>query len=656
MKRKGSLLIVLLFLYNIHGTSQDVKLKESYNAYRNEKSDSLRIEKHVAYFYILLNDNSKQKEAVQELALIKKELELFPIPSFTPAIYRYEGTLAYRQGDYINSIIFFERALKILPQRSKVEIQTLGNAYTSLGLSYSMINDWENAQLNYQKSIGKLEQAGDSSSVSLTYMNMAYIFLDVEDWHNATISLNKSAAYLNAASDKEYAAEIYASLSRSFSKAGDLQQARRYLVTADSIIRLQGADASKTFYYLAEGEYFFYRNEFERAVQCNVKGLGFARSWGDSAFVAVLLENLGAAYLGEKDYSSALQSFDASKSIAENNNFLPQKTKILKLMFRLYRETGQLNEAVQVSGNLMELTDSLSLTLNNNRRIIMDAVFDSDKKEKRITALETERQKQLLKIYRKNTLNYILIASAATLLLISLLTYRNYKQKQKIQQQRINELETKQQLTATEAVLKGEEQERTRIAKDLHDGLGGMLSGIKFSFNTMKGNLIMTPENKQAFERSMDMLDSSIKEMRRVAHNMMPEVLVNFGLDTALNDLCNDISKSGALKVAYQSLGLENAKIEQTTSIAIYRIVQELLNNTMKHAAATTAIVQVSRSENQLTITVEDDGNGFDTAILQHTQGIGWSNIQNRVEFLKGSLDVRSGNKAGTSVHIEINL
>ena len=134
-------------------------------------------------------------------------------------------------------------------------------------------------------------------------------------------------------------------------------------------------------------------------------------------------------------------------------------------------------------------------------------------------------------------------------------------------------------------MLKGEEQERTRLAKDLHDGLGGMLSGIKYSFQTMKGNLIMTPENKQAFERSMDMLDSSIKEMRRVAHNMMPEALVKFGLDTALSDFCNDINKTGALNVSYQSLGLENEIIEQTTAITIYRIVQELINNTMKHAA-----------------------------------------------------------------------
>ena len=181
----------------------------------------------------------------------------------------------------------------------------------------------------------------------------------------------------------------------------------------------------------------------------------------------------------------------------------------------------------------------------------------------------------------------------------------------------------------------------------------------------MKGNLVMTPENKQAFERSMDMLDSSIKEMRRVAHNMMPESLLKFGLATALNDFCNEINQSGALKVNYQSIGLVNVAIDQTMSITIYRIVQELINNTMKHAAAKTALVQVAKTDGQLTVTVEDDGKGFDTAILNTAKarpdgpvgrGIGWSNIQSRVEFLKGKLDVNSAVGKGTSVLIELNV
>jgi len=154
----------------------------------------------------------------------------------------------------------------------------------------------------------------------------------------------------------------------------------------------------------------------------------------------------------------------------------------------------------------------------------------------------------------------------------------------------------------------------------------------------------------------MDMLDSSIKEMRRVAHNMMPEALVKFGLDTALKDFINDINNSGALQVNYQSIGISNAVIEQTTAITIYRIVQELINNTMKHASAKTAIIQLSKTNNAITITVEDDGKGFDPEILQAAKGIGWSNIQSRIGYLKGKADVQSEPGRGTSVHIELSV
>jgi len=248
------------------------------------------------------------------------------------------------------------------------------------------------------------------------------------------------------------------------------------------------------------------------------------------------------------------------------------------------------------------------------------------------------------------------MGGALILLTVFLLAYRNYKQKQNLQAQRISELEKEKQLLATEAVLKGESQERTRLAKDLHDGLGGMLSGIKFSLNTMKGNLVMTPENSKAFENSLDMLDSSISEMRRVAHNMMPEALVKFGLNTALKDFCYDVNQSGAIKVVYQSIGLEDTQLNQTFSITIYRIVQEILNNTLKHANATTAIVQLTKHNNQLSVTVEDDGKGFDPSILTHSKGIGWTNIQNRIEFVKGHLDLQSRPGEGTSYHMEFPL
>jgi two-component system, NarL family, sensor kinase len=194
------------------------------------------------------------------------------------------------------------------------------------------------------------------------------------------------------------------------------------------------------------------------------------------------------------------------------------------------------------------------------------------------------------------------------------------------------------------------------LAKDLHDGLGGMLSGIKYSFNNMKENLILTTDTAQAFSRSMDMLDNSIKEMRRVAHNMMPEPLLRYGLDKTLQDYAGEINKSGIVTVAYQSMGMENISVENTTAITIYRIVQELLNNVIKHAGAKQVLVQLLARDNKLVVNVEDDGKGFDTAIIGRVEGIGWENIKSRIEFLKGTLDVQSAEGKGTAVNMEFNI
>lgn len=356
---------------------------------------------------------------------------------------------------------------------------------------------------------------------------------------------------------------------------------------------------------------------------------------------------MGRIAMKEKQFKLAEEYLQKCSSYFQQSEDPDVKRSYFDVMHQLMFATGRYKEAYQYFENYHILNDTILNSERAKQFSEREARYQSEKKDSQIKL-------QKASLEQKSTLNFFLAGAVLALLIIGLLTYRNYKNYQTLQQQRISELETEKQLTATEAVLKGEEQERTRLAKDLHDGLGGMLSGIKYSLNTMKGNLVMTPDNAQAFERSMDMLDSSIKEMRRVAHNMMPEALVKFGLDTALKDFCNDVNQSGALKVNYQSIGLDNIVIDQTTAITIYRIVQELLNNSIKHSSATSAIVQVSKTDDLLTVTVEDDGKGFDTSILSLAKGMGWANIQNRVEFLKGKLDVNSQKGKGVSVLIEL--
>jgi two-component system NarL family sensor kinase len=247
-------------------------------------------------------------------------------------------------------------------------------------------------------------------------------------------------------------------------------------------------------------------------------------------------------------------------------------------------------------------------------------------------------------------------------MIVAFLGYRNLrhrqqlaKQQHELQQQHIRELEKDKQLVAVDSMLKGQEEERSRLAKDLHDGLGGLLSGVKFSLSNMKENLIVTPDNMAVFERSLDMIDTSIKELRRIAHNMMPEMLTKFGLDEALKDYCNTVNATKLLTVRYQSLGIEN-RLEKATEIIVYRIVQELLNNILKHAAASEVFVQLIRENDRLNIVVEDNGRGFDTAMLENNKGAGWVNIRSRVEYLKGQLDVHSEPGKGTLVNIEFNV
>ena len=222
-----------------------------------------------------------------------------------------------------------------------------------------------------------------------------------------------------------------------------------------------------------------------------------------------------------------------------------------------------------------------------------------------------------------------------------------------MQQQQIAELEKEKLLLATQSILKGQEEERSRMAKDLHDGLGGLLSGVKLQLGAMKGNLILSEEHARVFNNALGKLDESISEMRRVAHNMMPEALMKLGLQQALQDYCDGLSEGQSFKINTEFHGLEQ-RMTPSTEVVVYRIVQELLNNAVKHSGATVILAQVMRQENGLSITVEDNGRGFNKEEV--IQGAGLKNIRSRVDYLQGQLDIQSVPGKGTSVHIECTI
>ncbi len=650
---KSYFFILLCFCVPLFPLAQNLTLDSVHNKYLSEKNDSLKIRYHLNYISILTSKNQQETE----IESVKKELNKFPNASLSSLMFYYEGQLKYNEGNYLQSIISCSRSLKTFqPGASKISPDfTIGNIYIMLGLTYSMINDWENAQLNYQNAIRENEKVKDSSGTALAYLNMAYIFSDVNDWQNACINFLRSTSYLNVGTDKRYQVTIYASLAEAYSHLHKLKEAKSYLIKSDSLVHLHEDATGNTFHAIAKGEYELAKRNYYEALTDEIRSLQFAREWGDSAFVAEAMENIARVFIAMKKYKAAEDYLNMSNNIAVKFNYMPQRKLNLKQLFSLYNETGLFQKASDVAKRLFTISDSLAAVQNNNRRILMDAVFESDTKEKKIASLEQEKELEQLRLRQKNTFNYLLIAGVGILTIISLLSYRTYKQKQRLQQQRIRELEKDKQLVIVDAMLKGQEKERIRLAKDLHDGLGGLLSGVKYSLSNMKDNLIITPDNMTVFERSIDMLDTSIKELRRVAHNMMPEILTKFGLDEALKEYCNSINAANLLGVKYQSFGLEQ-RLEQSMEIIIYRIVQELLNNILKHASASEAFVQLIKDENRLSVIVEDNGKGFDPNLAGNEKGAGLMNVRSRVDYLKGQLEIHAEPGKGTLINIEFNI
>lgn len=556
-------------------------------------------------------------------------------------------------GEYDSLKFYGEQVLGLA--RAQKDSLNIGIALLNIGMAYGYLEDYESAIQYCQEGLKIVEgkahikiEAQINDKLQVLYWQMAQ--------YDKAIGFGEKAVKQARELDMQFElAQSLSNLSLSYNAINNLQKVQSLLAEALEIAKAMGNINLESSILLNLSDNLLVSGDYDKAKQYIDKSLLLNRTLGSQPGEAISLRALATYYLLTKDFSKAKEAATASAILAAKNSLTLEHAEGIHILSYAAIATGDMKRGYLYFREYGDSIRSLVKKVLSQKSAELEKKYETEKKEGQIKKLQAEKQVQEFSIRQKNTLNYILVGSAVALIIISLLLYKNYRNKQNLQQQRINELEREKQLAATEAVLKGEEQERTRLAKDLHDGLGGMLSGIKYSFQTMKGNLIMTPENALAFERSMDMLDSSIKEMRRVAHNMMPEALIKFGLDTALKDFCNDINQTGALKVIYQSIGLENAELDRITAITVYRIVQELINNTMKHAAAKTAIVQVSKSAGRLSVTVEDDGKGFDVSILQSHGGMGWDNIRNRVEFLKGTLDVSSRPDTGTSVLIELN-
>jgi two-component system, NarL family, sensor kinase len=530
---------------------------------------------------------------------------------------RQKGNIYYEQDNYYPALQYYFESLNYYEAHPDFNTTALLTNITSI---YTRLNNYDKAIEYGTKNVLVSEKLGKKMMVAQAQLGLVNIYVKKSDLTAATAMLNEIEPLM-----------------------------------PDSMELLLN-----TAYYDKRGTIAYQQKKYDSSYYYYQKALYYSEKTGHSINVNVSLYHLS-------DNALKLGWIDLARKYAFQNKELADKigTPGVRLAALLnlaayYKKTGNSPQGYDLLQNAMELKDSIISETNIKQVNTLGALYELGKNQKEIAQLQNEKKIQTIELRQKSNWNIFLAVAFIGLLILGLLVYQNIKknqqlsaQQQKLQQQQIAELEKDKQLLTIDAMLKGQEEERNRIAKDLHDGLGGMLSGVKLSFINMRENMILTPENVTSFERSIELLDNTITELRKVAHNLMPEALVKFGLDEALKDFCNTIATAGQVKVIYQQFG-GNRKLTNTAEVFIYRIIQELVNNALKYAAAKLIMVQMTKYENKISITVEDDGKGFDVNKLETLKGAGFSNIRYRVNYFNGTIDIVSGQGEGTSVNIEL--
>lgn len=548
------------------------------------------------------------------------------------------------QGKYDSALMLNKQSLQTAEKFN--DNYFIGAAENNTGTSYWYLGDNEEAIKHLLKAVARFEAAKDSFNLQFVYDMMGVVQSEIGLHEqalgnhlkavafagpNATV-LNKSAPLLNAA--------VALNRLKRYDTARVLLNEVLSMGVQENNTYLQ----SQAWTNLGDG---YLRQKNFTALQTSARNaLALAIEIGDPLSQANAHQQLSLAkfYQGQAD-SAGIFAGIALAELRSLGNI--QKRADL---YRLLSDVALLQNNVRVADAYRDSSEQILETLQQEqvRKNIQlaERKYETSKKEQAIQLQEAQLKAAK---WQRALLWAGLIASA---FIIFLLVY-SLNQRSRRYQFQLAELEKEKKLLATQQLLKGQEEERNRFAQDLHDGLGGMLSGVKLQLGAMKGNLILSEDQARSFNSALGKLDESITEMRRVAHNMMPEALLKFGLNQALTDYCEGMHESTGIGFSYEFHGLTE-RLDSSVEIIVYRIVQELVNNAVKHAQASEIFVQVMNIERHLTITVEDNGKGFDPTNVKG--GSGLKNIQSRVEYLKGKIDLRQRPGGGTSFHMECEV
>lgn len=635
---KSILLIVgLWFVLASAGAQNESTIDSLKFELTKNQPDSVQVKilNELAYYFSYQNIDTSFTYARQAL----KEAEQMGYHAGNAKAHLYIGNAFMFTNQYDSARYYFNEASKIC-DRYNVKKSAV---YSSLGILYKAEGNYEKAIDTYFKGIAYDERTNNHYGKFIKLINLGNVYSKMGN-------LNKSVEYelqaLKLANTSKNQNMQFAlgtllnNIGGSYAQLKDFDKALQYFKESLAVNTKNQNTKEIARNYNNLGVVYHEKGDLEKALEFLKKALKIREDLKDEDEQIETQMVLGTVYGKMKNETLSEFHFSKALQIAQKINDKSLMSEVYLAMSDSYTLQNKHSRALQNFKNHAQFKDSVLLENNLKNINEIEIKYQTEKKDRAIV-------EQQLKLQKQKAQNSYMLGTLIFLLFMAILLFFLFKQRQKRKNQEILTLKREFQIKTLESLIEGEEKERLRIAKELHDGVNGDLSAIKYKLSSLM------EMNNAVIKEAIAMIDDSCKQVRAISHNLVPPSLESFNLVEATQVYCDNLNDlHPEINIVFQHLG-DAVNMHKKAEINAYRIIQELVGNSIKHAEATTINVQISSHGDNVQITVEDDGKGFDKN-QGGASGIGLSNVQSRVNYLKAEIDFIS-NEKGTSYTIDID-
>lgn len=516
--------------------------------------------------------------------------------------------------------------------------------YDYLATVFLQVSNYSEANNYYLKAQRIYSRINDNVRQAYVLNNMGVLYLELGNTEKALESVNQGIDIVNSTEDKRDLGILYTNKSLAFYKKNEFDSAQIY---ADLAIKI--AVEKSSYYYLPKvynikGEIYLQQSDFKLARYYLSEGLRSAKNNDYKTIEINVLINFGKYFLKQQMVDSALfYSNIALENIILFDSNYKQLIKVNTVYKDIYKETGDIDKILFYTEELLSLNDLESK--KNKAHEIYNLRLKQIAEQKLAADNKIESQNNLLK--NKDLIIFIIVCCLLIVLLLYI--YRQQKQHKEIL------LLTKRK---NKAAIESELLERGRIGKELHDGLGQILTVIRLNLSLLSKNMHSSNSKEEEYLRnSINGVDDVFIEINSIIQNLSPTIITNKGLEKAVRKIVSEINKTKEISLKFEIFGFET-KVDSLIENVLYRSIQELINNGIKHSKASEINIQLLKGDEEITLMVEDNGIGFDYSNYQNhkVDRHGLNNISTRVKNLNGQFYVDSQLERGSIITIIIPI